>query len=162
MIPISPTTSRIFEHHFTSFGTHPMGAVGRGKKYDKNTLQKCILRGWKLRGLMWNQIAYQNDQRNKIYTLGDCENRTPTHFQKFCNSRKLNQNLYTSRIGIKDELVPIFWIKKIAPAKKLFRFLIPEFSLSLSLCLLRVIQTDRGKLYDPANHRNWVYDLTRS
>ena len=33
---------------------------------------------------MWNQIstpnfAYQNVQRNKLYTLGDFYNKTPTH-----------------------------------------------------------------------------------
>ena len=49
--------------------------------------KKWKLRGLKLRGLMWNQIstpkfAYQNDHRNKIYTLRDFENKTPTHIDE--------------------------------------------------------------------------------
>ena len=79
------------------------------------------LRGLKLRGLMWNQIstpdfAYQNDQRNKIYTLGDFEKKTPTHMvathaisksqQNFQNRipRELDKNFYIPRISM------IYWI----------------------------------------------------
>ena len=75
----------------------------------------------KLRGLMWNQIstpdfAYQNDQRNKIYTLGDFEKKTPTHMvathaisksqQNFQNRipRELDKNFYIPRISM------IYWI----------------------------------------------------
>ena len=70
---------------------------------------------------MWNQIstpdfAYQNDQRNKIYTLGDFEKKTPTHMvathaisksqQNFQNRipRELDKNFYIPRISM------IYWI----------------------------------------------------
>jgi len=66
---------------------------------------------------MWNQIstpnfAYQNDQRNKIYTLGDFENKTPTHMaatyaiskseRLFQNRipRKLDKNFYIPKISM--------------------------------------------------------------
>ena len=69
---------------------------------------------------MWNQIstpnvAYQNDQRNKTYTLGDFEDKTPTHmdathaisksewnFQKRI-PRELDKKLDISRISV------IYW-----------------------------------------------------
>ena len=70
---------------------------------------------------MWNQrstpdFAYQNDQRNKIYTLGDFEKKTPTHMvathaisksqQNFQNRipRELDKNFYIPRISM------IYWI----------------------------------------------------
>ena len=68
-----------------------------------------------MRGLMGNQIstpnfAYQNDHRNKIYVLGDFENKTPTHMaathaiskskRNFQNRipRELDKNLNIPRI----------------------------------------------------------------
>ena len=59
-------------------------------------------------------FIYEIDQRKKLNTLGDFENQIPTHIdathafskilQNFQNRipRKLNQNLYISRIGIND------------------------------------------------------------
>ena len=75
------------------------------------------LRGFKLRGLTWNQIntpylIYEIDQGKKLNIMDDFENKTPTHIdathafskilQNFQNRipGELNQNLYISRIGI--------------------------------------------------------------
>ena len=69
---------------------------------------------------MWNQIstpyfAYQNDQRNKIYTIGDFDNKTPTYmaathaiskFERYFQNqipRELDKNFYIPRISM------IYW-----------------------------------------------------
>ena len=54
--------------------------MGLNEKLAKNSK----LRGFKLRGLTRNQLStpsfmYENDQHNKIDTLGDFDNKTPTH-----------------------------------------------------------------------------------
>ena len=62
---------------------------------SENPTKNWKLWGLKLRGLRRNQIStanfiYQNDQRDKINTLGDFENEAPTHtsaihaFSKIC------------------------------------------------------------------------------
>ena len=82
-----------------------------------------------MRGLMRNQIstpnfAYQNDQRNEIYILGDFDNKTPTHkaathaiskskriFQNRI-PRESDKNLYIPRISIRDRLIEFQKIQK--------------------------------------------------
>ena len=71
--------------------------------------KKWILRGLKLRGLMY--FIYENDQRKKFKTLGDFDNITPTHMyathgisksqQNFQNRfpRELDQKFGIPRIG---------------------------------------------------------------
>jgi len=91
---------------------------------------------------MWNQIstpnfAYQNDERKKIYTLGDFENKTPTHMaathaiskseRGFQNRipRKLDKKFYILKISM------IYWIGsnflklKNRPQKKVISISIP-------------------------------------
>ena len=70
-----------------------------------------------MRGLRRNQIStanliYQNDQRKKVITLDDFQNKTPTHTaatqaiskseQNFQNRipRELDKNFYIPRISI--------------------------------------------------------------
>ena len=60
------------------------------------------LRGLKLRGLMRNQLntpsfRYENDQRKKIDTLGDFDNKTPTHMAATHAISKSERN-FQSRI----------------------------------------------------------------
>ena len=113
--------SKDAQENSTSFDTDVVTGGDRGKmvlneKLGKNT----ILRGLKLRGLTWNQMntpyfLYKIDQRKKLNTMGDFENKTPTHidathafskiWQNFQNRipRKLTQNFYMLRIGM------IYW-----------------------------------------------------
>ena len=70
----------------------------------------------KLRGLMWNQIstpyfAYQNDQRKKIYTLSEFENKTPTHMA-VTHAISKSERSFQNRIP--RELDKKFYIPKIS------------------------------------------------
>ena len=101
----------------TSFDTKVV-VVGGGANMVLNEKPTKIwkLRGWKLRGLTWNQMntpyfIYEIDQRKKLNTLGDFENQTPTHIgtthafskilQNFENRipRELDQKLDIPRIS---------------------------------------------------------------
>ena len=68
-----------------------------------------------MRGLRRNQLStlsfiYENDQRKKIDTLGDFDNKTPTHMAAthaiskskriFRLPRELDKNFYTPRISM--------------------------------------------------------------
>ena len=79
----------------------------------ENDPKKGFYVGWNCVGwheVEWNipYFIYEIDQRKKFNTLGDFENLTPTHLdathalQNFQNliPRELNQNPYTSGIGI--------------------------------------------------------------
>ena len=112
----------IGEHPPSSFDTDAITGGDRGNMVlHKKLTKKQKLRRLKLRGLMWNQIstpnfAYQNDQRNKLYTLGDFENKIPTYMavthaiskseQNFQNRipRELDKNFYILRFSV------IHWI----------------------------------------------------
>ena len=64
------------------------------KRWIKKLTANWKLRGLKLRGLRLNQIItlnffYENFQHNKTNIFGDFEDRTPTHFQKFCKIFKI-------------------------------------------------------------------------
>ena len=70
---------------------------------------------------MWNQIstpyfAYQNDQRNKIYTLSDFENKTPTYMaatHAISKSERYFQNRIPRELDQKFgilRIVTIYWV----------------------------------------------------
>ena len=118
--------SKDAQENFVSFDTNVV-VVGDGANMVLNgkPTKNLKLRGLKLRGLTWNQIntpyfIYEIDQREKLNNLGDFENQKPTHidatyaFSKFPKNfqnripRELNQNLYTSGIGINHWISSIF------------------------------------------------------
>ena len=73
-----------FSDQFKHLHTNIIGAADLEKSSDPKTDQKLKITGVKIAGVVIKQIsthhfAYQNDQRNKLYTLGDFENKTPTH-----------------------------------------------------------------------------------
>ena len=105
-----------------------------GKAY-----QKLKITGSQLRGLMLNQIgtpyfAYRSDQRNKMYTLADFENKKPTHMiatHAISKSERNFQNQIPRRLD--KILTESLSILKNACIKKLRRFLVPKFKLRLEL-----------------------------
>ena len=95
---------------------------------------------------------YENDQRKKIDTLGDIDNKTPTHMavtyaiskgnfkEKFSksNSQGNEQKLLYPK-NQHDSLNQLQFLDiKNRPYKKLHRFLIPEFNLAIN----KVISND--------------------
>ena len=154
MIPVLPTYSRIFDWKmgfltfawatpcmgmvrqlfsnslFNIFWYHAYGRRLTPKKVmNKKLSKKCILRGLKLRGLMWNQIstlniAYQNDQRDNIYTLGNFENKTPT---KMTVTHAISKTKRNFQNRIPRELDKNFCIPRIS-----FNFLIKKSAIEKS------------------------------
>ena len=71
--------------NFPSFDTN----VVTGGDWGKMVLNEKLAKNWKLRGLILRGLSrtqlstqsfiYENDQRKKIGTLGDFDNKTPTH-----------------------------------------------------------------------------------
>ena len=94
-----------------------------------------------MRGLTWNQLnnpnfIYKNDQRKKIDTFKDFENKTPTRMdstyaiskseRNFQNRfpRELDENFDTLESAWWTESVPILWKEK----KRLRKKVIPIFN----------------------------------
>ena len=76
------------------------------------------LRGLKLRGLGRNQIItanfiYQNDQCNKVNTLGDFENETPTYISTTHAFSKVRENFQNRIPRELDKKLDIFRIRVI-------------------------------------------------
>ena len=110
--------SKDAQENSTSFDINFITGGGREKGVsNEKPTKNWKLRGLKLRGLIWNQIStpnftYENDQRKKIYTLGDFEKKTPTHMaathaiskseRNFQNRipSELDKNFYISRISM--------------------------------------------------------------
>ena len=129
---------------YQSYGRHRTSK----KAMIEKLFEKWILRGLKLRGLIWNQIStpnyvYQNDHRNKTYKrviLRIKRSRIwaqPTQFQ---NQSEISKNEFPGN-WTKSWISPesawftdsfsIFENKKIAHRKKLWRFLLPKFDLTI-------------------------------
>jgi len=99
-------------------------------------------RGLKFRGLMWNQIStpnftYQNDRRNKIYTVRYFENKTTTHMdathaiskseRDFQNRipRELDKKFYIPRFVVIHWITSNIQIFKIRLYKKVMAIFSP-------------------------------------
>ena len=86
-----------FSDQFKHLHTNIIGAADLEKSSDPKTDQKLKITGVKIAGVVIKQIsthhfAYQNDQRNKLYTLGDFKNKTPTHITVTHAISKSEQN----------------------------------------------------------------------
>jgi len=77
--------SKDAQENSTSFDINVVvGGDGANMVLNEKPTKNWKLRGLKLRGLRRNQIStanliYQNDQRKKVITLDDFQNKTPTH-----------------------------------------------------------------------------------
>ena len=103
---------------------------------------------------------YQNGKRNNIYTLGDFENKTPTHMaathaiSNLSDVFKIEFPWHWTKTFISPdsawyiESLQIFKYKKIALEKKLWRFRLPEINLNIErVSLIKEAVHGRPVLY---------------
>ena len=117
-----------------------MGAVGRGKIITEKWFKKWILRGLKLRGSRQNQISIKRYTHWSIYRGKHPRIRAPpTQFQKLSQILKIEFSWNWTKTFISQESAwfiesfQIIGFDKFSWIKKLWRFLIPEFNLSIEL-----------------------------
>jgi len=128
MMPVLPTYTRIFDLKM-DFSTFAWASSANFLTKFFEFLIKFHIFWYQAYGqLMWNQIstlnfAYKNDQRNKIYTFGNFENKTPTQFQILSDIFKIEfpgnwiQFFISSESGLLTESATTFRYKKSAIEK---------------------------------------------
>ena len=131
------------QENFPSFDTN----VVTGGDWGNMVLNEKLVKKWKLRGLILRGLSrtqlstrsfiYENDQRKKIGTLGDFDNKTSTHMaatHAISKSKRNFQNRFPRELDKKfyiPRFVVIYWITsniqmfKIRLYKKVMAILSP-------------------------------------